>query len=700
MGYSPENNPYIPGDPYSYDLAWMVEEVKKAQQVGENAQASADAAAQSALDAAGSRDAAALSAGTAANSENNADLSAIAANASAETAANLVDPLDTRMDVLESRMDGFTNLPAASTAGDAELQDIRIGYNGATYPTAGDAVRGQITDIHTDLNRLDLEFINLFDYANRINGYQYKSTQSLAGMNELAMRQASPNNFCSGLIPVKANTSYCMRVVSNGNLKIMGTGYRFIQYDSTGEPFTNVWVTDAGTVTTSATAAYCSFSSANNVYDVSKLMFFKTSDILDKYYPHEFYDAHKWEQRISSLEGWDHAIKEKCKLIEAPGYKFDVYKNATAISNCTVAPSGLKKFADNESALVTFNSAGDAVLEIDVSAGDKWDSLTLVFYNPDNLGFGDTNGIRIKLGFNTQGTQHLGYYYISNKFGWNFLKIPRASFTNAPARIQKLYIYGYAGTNVPANTDYCTLYFDSVIIDMRMKPTVILNFDHWWADSITNGGYQYAFDNDIPFTMMTKNYATLAPAFLNIAKEAFSMHGCENGYYGSYGASNTVFQNLADYSVGIANAENMKNEFYNAMPNEKFISYGCSQMKVNPLGLKALEDAGIPLIRGQNQGGFDIGYFDKNEHLISSKGISYSDVSDIATLQSMVDSLIAHGSVGLFFTHGICNDTDTTVGSSSAIRITTFKALIDYLVAKRTAGQLQIITMRDFWNML
>ena len=31
MGYAPENNPYIPGDPYSYDLAWMVEEVKKAQ---------------------------------------------------------------------------------------------------------------------------------------------------------------------------------------------------------------------------------------------------------------------------------------------------------------------------------------------------------------------------------------------------------------------------------------------------------------------------------------------------------------------------------------------------------------------------------------------------------------------------------------------------------------------------------------------
>lgn len=29
MAYSPENNPYIPGDPYSYDLKWMVSQIKK-----------------------------------------------------------------------------------------------------------------------------------------------------------------------------------------------------------------------------------------------------------------------------------------------------------------------------------------------------------------------------------------------------------------------------------------------------------------------------------------------------------------------------------------------------------------------------------------------------------------------------------------------------------------------------------------------
>lgn len=49
--------------------------------------------------------------------------------------------------VLESRVDSFTHLTEGSTTGDAELIDARIGYDGKTYSTAGDAVRGQTSNI-------------------------------------------------------------------------------------------------------------------------------------------------------------------------------------------------------------------------------------------------------------------------------------------------------------------------------------------------------------------------------------------------------------------------------------------------------------------------------------------------------------------------------------------------------------------------
>ena len=68
---------------------------------------------------------------------------------------NIVKAQNQAIAVLEGRMDTFSALPAGSTAGDAELADIRVGYDGTNYPTAGDAVRGQVGDLHLDVNTLN-----------------------------------------------------------------------------------------------------------------------------------------------------------------------------------------------------------------------------------------------------------------------------------------------------------------------------------------------------------------------------------------------------------------------------------------------------------------------------------------------------------------------------------------------------------------
>ena len=56
-----------------------------------------------------------------------------------------------------ARIDLFTSLEAGSTTGDAELQDIRIGFDGKSYNSAGSAVRGQAEALKNSLDFMSEE---------------------------------------------------------------------------------------------------------------------------------------------------------------------------------------------------------------------------------------------------------------------------------------------------------------------------------------------------------------------------------------------------------------------------------------------------------------------------------------------------------------------------------------------------------------
>lgn len=150
----------------------------------------------------------------------NADIEAI----SEELAAGLASiqaALDDQSALLNARMDTFTSLPSGSTAGDAELMDIRVGADGKTYSSAGSAVRSQISDLSEDLSEVqtNLKTQEVFEWeSGNIN---------LAGVEGTSSVRARTVDYIpmNATVSVDENGAYSYRFYNSSDVFTESTGW-------------------------------------------------------------------------------------------------------------------------------------------------------------------------------------------------------------------------------------------------------------------------------------------------------------------------------------------------------------------------------------------------------------------------------------------------------------------------------------------
>lgn len=117
------------------------------------------------------------------------------------------------VDTLNNRVDSIIALPDGSTTADAELVDIRVGVNGTTYQSAGDAVRANATAIGAMANDLYVHTANTDDFF-------WRSEVQVNSQGDYATKQAHHTG-------IYLNSSRDLLRVYPGSTIMANAGYTF-----------------------------------------------------------------------------------------------------------------------------------------------------------------------------------------------------------------------------------------------------------------------------------------------------------------------------------------------------------------------------------------------------------------------------------------------------------------------------------------
>lgn len=90
------------------------------------------------------------------------------------------------IDIERKRIDNIAKLPEGATTGDAELTDIRVGADGTTYGTAGEAVRQQVSSLKKELTSLKVSAV----YDETIGDLSFNAVESLVSAYPVGLENA------------------------------------------------------------------------------------------------------------------------------------------------------------------------------------------------------------------------------------------------------------------------------------------------------------------------------------------------------------------------------------------------------------------------------------------------------------------------------------------------------------------------------
>lgn len=324
---------------------------------------------------------------------------------------------------------------------------------------------------------------------------------------------------------------------------------------------------------------------------------------------------------------------------------------------------------------------------------DVIDTVSLIFYADKTVfnNFTDTDGIRIHLSSDTQAiriTNYLTYVIKKSEMvqGWNCVKRRLSDFTEVGApnanKIKTVTIE--IGRNDSLNNS--EFYFNSVVFNQKMKPTLLLSFDGFYDESLTYL-YPYLTSRNIPFTLFLNNRSTLSNEVLDALIKLRISPLCDIGVYGCNPNKEMLVEDdnyRNQYTALRTSREWLQNSIL-----DRPVSYSAPYGNLRPITVPILRDLGYRIAK--NDAASYCSQFTKKDFAIPMFLIS--NLTTLDEVKAKIDYAIDTNQAISLYTNDV-----TEYGDEASSTKLMFESIIDYILEKVNTGKLQCLTFENFYS--
>lgn len=304
------------------------------------------------------------------------------------------------------------------------------------------------------------------------------------------------------------------------------------------------------------------------------------------------------------------------------------------------------------------------------------------------------DGIKIMLASDYEISNPCANYYFFNigkeSFvqGWNTIKIKLDKFlphgspdiTNITQINFRLYSSEF--------TSGKELWFNSIIIDQKMRPTLLFAFDNFDEDGF-DYSYPYLYSRGIPATIFANDKKTLPREYLNKIADLIYINGWE------------VADNGVNPDKEIMIHDDNSREQYLALKQTKqwlvdnfqydIVSYSAPFGNLRPLTTKILKRMGFKIAKADADN--FCSFFSKDDFVIPMHLLSNEEGHGADAICDKIDYCVETGQVLCIYTAGV-----SRYGSDIESNKISFEKVIEKIQSYMESGQLDCMTFEQFYH--